>query len=56
LDGNQGQSVWLDDLKLATPMMTNPTTNTIQSTPNRYFQYRALLTTTDTDPHLILMM
>ncbi len=50
LDAKQGQSVWLDDLKISTPLITNPTTNTVQSTPNRYFQYRALVSTTDTDP------
>ena len=50
LDGNQGQNIWLDDLKVATPLMTNPTTNTVQSTPNRYFQYRFFANTTDTDP------
>jgi len=48
LDGSQGFNVYLDDIKSNSNYMTNPTGSTIASTPQRYFQYRAILTTNDT--------
>ncbi len=50
LDGNQGRTFWIDDLNMVSDYLTNPTGSTITSTPNQYFQYRIIETTTDTDP------
>ena len=46
-DGNQGRSIWLDGLKSSSGYLTNNLGSTITSTPNRYFQYRALTTSAD---------
>ena len=49
-DGSQGANIWIDDVKTAGPYLTNNTTrnSTISSTPQKYIQYRAIFTTTDT--------
>ena len=47
-DGNQGRSVWIDDLRKSGGYYTNNLNTTITSTPHRYFQYRSILTTADT--------
>jgi len=41
-DSNEGRSVWLDDMRTAGDYLTNATSSTITSTPQRYFQYRAV--------------
>ena len=42
-NGNEGRTIWLDDIKSAGDYLTNPAGSTItSSTSNRYFQYRAI--------------
>lgn len=49
-DGSQGVNVWIDDLKYSTGNLTNPLGSAITSSvSNRYFQYRAISTTNDTN-------
>ncbi len=48
LDGSEGFDMYLDDFRSNSTYMTDPTGSTISSTPQRYFQYRAILTTNDT--------
>ncbi len=52
LDGNQGRTFWIDDIGIVANdgYLTDNTNATITSTPNQYFQYKAILTTTDPDP------
>lgn len=50
LDGDQGRTFWIDDLNMVSDYLTNPSGSTITSTPQQYFQYRIIETTTDTDP------
>lgn len=45
ISGNQGRTVWLDDLKSTTGYLENSAMPT--STPNRYFQYRGLFNSSD---------
>ncbi|KKS91959.1 MAG: hypothetical protein UV68_C0055G0002 [Candidatus Collierbacteria bacterium GW2011_GWC2_43_12] len=43
-DGNEGRTIWLDDLRSNSDYLTTPGGSTItSSTGSRYFQYRALL-------------
>jgi hypothetical protein len=47
-NGNEGRTVWLDDLKSAGDYLTTPGGSTItSSTGNQYFQYRAIMTSLD---------
>lgn len=47
-DGNEGRSIWLDDIKSTNGYLTIPTGSSITSTTgNRYFQYRTIFTSTD---------
>jgi hypothetical protein len=47
-NGNEGRSIWLDDLKSAGSYLTNSIGSTITSSlANRYFQYRSIFSTTD---------
>lgn len=46
-DGSQGRSVWIDNLRKSGGYYTNNLSTSIDSTPNRYFQYRAILTSAD---------
>ena len=47
-NGNEGRSVWLDDLKSVSSYLTNNIGSTItSSTGKRYFQYRSILTSND---------
>ncbi|MEI7426123.1 MAG: LamG domain-containing protein [Candidatus Moraniibacteriota bacterium] len=47
-DGTEGRTIYLDDFKSSSNYLTNPaTTNNITSANNRYFQYRAVTSTTD---------
>lgn len=46
-DGNQGRSIWIDNLRKSSGYYTNNLSTSIDSTPNRYFQYRAILTSAD---------
>jgi hypothetical protein len=47
-DGSSGANVWIDDFKSGGPYLTNPLGSTItSSTGNRYFQYRAILSSND---------
>ncbi len=47
-DGNEGRTIWLDDLKSTTGYLTTDTGSTItSSTGSRYFQYRAIMTSLD---------
>ncbi|MBU0647749.1 hypothetical protein KJ855_01060, partial [Patescibacteria group bacterium] len=52
LDGNQGRTFWIDDIGIEQNdgYLTDHTGSTITSSPNQYFQYKAILTTTDPDP------
>ncbi len=48
LDGVEGRTIWLDDLKSNSEYLTTPGGSTItSSTGNRYFQYRAVLSSFD---------
>ncbi|MGI5825810.1 MAG: LamG-like jellyroll fold domain-containing protein [Patescibacteria group bacterium] len=50
-DGSQGANIWLDDIKASGGYLTNPNStinNITSSTGNRYFQYRAILSSSDT--------
>jgi hypothetical protein len=47
LDGSQGRTIWLDDLKYSGSYLSDPSGSTITSTPARYFQYRTILTSSD---------
>jgi hypothetical protein len=47
-DGSEARTIYLDDFESSTNYLTNSnTTNNITSTNNRYFQYRAITSTTD---------
>ena len=47
-DGSQGRTIWLDDLRSSEDYLTNSAGSTITSdTNNRYFQYRAILSSND---------
>lgn len=46
-NGDSGSTIWLDDLNSVDNYMTDPAGTTINSTSNRYLQYRAILTTND---------
>lgn len=47
-DGNEGRTIWLDDLKSTGGYLTDNSGSTItSSTGNRYFQYRAIMTSLD---------
>jgi len=50
IDGNQGRSFWIDNLQMVGNYLTDPDGSTIASTPQQYFQYRIIETTTDADP------
>jgi hypothetical protein len=47
-DGSQGASFWLDDIRSGGGYLTTPGGSTITSTAQRYFQYRAIFSTSDT--------
>jgi hypothetical protein len=47
-DGNEGRTVWIDDLNSAGDYLSNPVGNAITSSVGKnYFQYRAILTSFD---------
>ena len=47
-DASLGANVWIDDFKSVSSYLTDPNaTDNIASTPNRYIQYGAILSTTD---------
>lgn len=49
-DGNEGRTIWLDDLQTNTNYMTNPLGSSIDSSAEKkYFQYRTILHSRDTD-------
>ena len=52
LDGSEGFTFWLDDIKRTGPYLTNSSSEDIPSTvtvgTTRYMQYRAIFSTTDT--------
>lgn len=48
INGAEGRNIWLDDFKSIGNYLTNPSSNTIASTPHRYFQYKFIPTTTNT--------
>lgn len=52
LDGNLGRTFWIDDVGVVENdgLLTNNSGATVTSSPNQYFQYKAILTTTDPDP------
>lgn len=43
-DGNEGRTVWLDDLRSVSDYLTAPASSPSTSTAQRYFQYRAFFT------------
>lgn len=48
-DGAEGRTIYLDDLRSSSGYMTNPASSTITSgLGDRYFQYRAVLSSSDT--------
>ncbi|MFZ5366521.1 MAG: DUF2341 domain-containing protein [Patescibacteria group bacterium] len=48
LDASEGFTMYLDDFRSNTNYLTTPGGSTISSTANRYIQYRAILSTNDT--------
>ena len=47
-NGDQGRTVWLDDMRSVSDYLTNPTGSTITSAlGKRYFQYRVIFSTQD---------
>ncbi|MCK9369101.1 LamG domain-containing protein [Candidatus Dojkabacteria bacterium] len=49
-DGNEGRTIWLDDFKSTSGYMSNSAGTAItSSTGDRYFQYRAITTSSDTN-------
>lgn len=48
-NGNEGRTIWLDDMKSSSDYMTTEGGSTISSTAQRYFQYRAILSSYDTN-------
>lgn len=47
-DGNEGRTIWLDDIKSTNGYLTIPTGSSIPSSVgNRYFQYRTIFSSTD---------
>jgi hypothetical protein len=48
-NGNEGRTVWLDDLESSGDYLTDESGSTITSTGQNYFQYRAILSSTDTN-------
>lgn len=49
LDGSEGFDAYFDDFEINQSYLTDPTgSEAITSTPQRYFQYRAILTSNDT--------
>lgn len=48
-NGNEGRTIWLDDLKSSGDYLTDESGSTITSTVQDYFQYRAILSSTDTN-------
>jgi len=49
LDASEGFTMYLDDFRHNTNYLTNNQGSTITSTPNRYIQYRAILSTNNTE-------
>jgi hypothetical protein len=49
-NGNEGRTVWMDDLRSAGDYLTDPDGSSVtSSTGNQYLQYRAILTSSDRD-------
>ena len=48
-NGDEGRTVWLDDLESSGDYLTDESGSTITSTAQDYFQYRAILSSTDTN-------
>ncbi|MBI5151721.1 MAG: LamG domain-containing protein, partial [Candidatus Pacebacteria bacterium] len=50
MDGFQGSNIWIDNIRYGGAYMTTPTApgSTVTSTPQRYIQYRSILSTNDT--------
>ena len=46
-NGNEGRTVWLDDLRSSSNYLTNSSGSTITSPLNDYFQYRAIFSSSD---------
>ncbi|MFZ5391911.1 MAG: LamG-like jellyroll fold domain-containing protein [Patescibacteria group bacterium] len=47
-DGAEGRNVWFDDFKTVGSYLSDPTGSLLNSTSNRYLQYRVMSSTTDT--------
>jgi hypothetical protein len=47
LDGSQGRTIWLDDLRYTGSYLADPAGSNITSNLARYFQYRTILTSSD---------
>ncbi|PIS16090.1 hypothetical protein COT62_00190 [Candidatus Roizmanbacteria bacterium CG09_land_8_20_14_0_10_41_9] len=47
-DGSEGANIWLDDMRYSDAYLTNFLGSTIPSSLNRYFQYRTILSSNDT--------
>jgi hypothetical protein len=48
-DGTQGRNIWLDDFNIGGPYLTDSTGSTLTSTAQRYVQFRAIVSTTDSN-------
>ena len=46
-DGTQGRNIWLDDLEIGGPYLTDSSGSSITSTAQRYIQFRTIVSTTD---------
>jgi len=56
VNGWEGHRFWFDDFRINQAYLTNSSGATVSSTPNRYFQYRAIFSTTDMDISPLLTM
>jgi len=49
LDGSEGRNIWIDDISRSTYLTDSGGTSNVTSTVNRYIQYMAVVTTSDTN-------
>jgi hypothetical protein len=49
LDGYEGRNIWIDDISRSTYLTDSGGTSNVTSTVNRYIQYMAVVTTSDTN-------
>jgi len=49
LDGNEGRNIWIDDISYSSYLSNPSATANVTSTVNRYMQYMAVITTSNTN-------